>query len=77
MTTMVVDDSVCEFTSEQNNSVPLWLSDTADISNLDDTGLPSAELLEIVYIMVKLSTVNGNVCTSAGPLAWMAYVNGL
>ena len=71
MITMVVEGSISESTSEQAISVPLWLSVTEETSNLDDTGLPSAELLEIVYIMVELSIVSGNVSFSAGPLAWM------
>ena len=46
MITMVVDaDSVVELTSEQIIAVPLWLLLTSEISSLDDTGLPSAEIL--------------------------------
>ena len=73
--TMVVDDSVAEFTSKQVTIVPLWLSLTVEICNFDDTGLFSEELLVKIYV-VELSNTR-SVCASAEPLAAMPCVNGL
>lgn len=74
ITTMVVDDSIIgdDLTSTQVISVPLWLPVTGEISNLDDTGLPSAEILEIVIFTVKLSNT-WRWCASEESLAEMPW----
>ena len=52
---MVVDSVTEELTSTQVTSVPSRLSIAGEINNLDDTGLPSGEILEIFIVMVELS----------------------
>ena len=73
---MEVDDWFIghELTSTQVTSVPLWLSVTGEISNLDDIGSSSAEILEIIMFMVELS-VSWNLFALAESLAEMPYWN--
>ena len=75
MTMIIVVEAVPVVTSEQVIAVPLWLLLTAEIINLDDTGLPSVEVLVNWYV-VELS-VSWSLCASAGPTAVMACVCSL